>query len=184
MAARTGNGRRFINKTYESLADKQKKAGVTVSHNKAKSSAPGKNTLNRNQVRTADGVLSQGYNTETKQFEKTTSRTKSGLMAVEGSNSTKGAITWAMTPKNDDGTPVINEKTGQARQSGRSRLANRSKRNYDVRAGLNNITPKALQAMIDAGEVRVVEGGGLQSADGIMLTQKKNGNYSMGLSNG
>lgn len=106
-----------------------------------------------------------------------------GRMSINGKN-TAGAKTWTMTPKNDDGSPVINSKTGAPRQSGRSQIADRAQRRYDVRAGMNNITPKAMQAMIDSGLVRVVQGGGLEGAGGNVIRQKRNGNYTMGLSNG
>ena len=49
---------------------------------------------------------------------------------------------------------------------------------------MNNITPKAMQAMIDAGLVRVVRGGGMEGANGDVIRQKRNGNYTMGLPNG
>lgn len=181
--ATTAKGRRYVSKQAESLADKQKKAGVKVAHNKVKAAGPGRNTLNRNQAYTSDGTLSQGYNKDTKQFEKTATSTRSGLLAVEGSNSTKGARTWTFTPKNDDGSPIINEKTGKARQSGRSQTATRTQRTYDTKAGLNNISPKVVQAWLDNGMAREVEGGGLD-VGGNIIYRKSNGNYSMGLSNG
>lgn len=101
-------------------------------------------------------------------------RTTSGRMSEDGRR--QGGATWTMTPKNDDGTPVINPKTGKARQSGRSKIADRSQREYDVKAGLNNIPPKTLQAMIDAGVITVGGEGDIRL--------KRNGNYSMGLALG
>ena len=112
----------------------------------------------------------------------TYTHTPSGKLSVNGRN-TNNAYTNTFTPKNDDGSPMLNEK-GEARQTGRSEKANRRQRDYDVRAGLNNITPKAMEAMIRTGQVRVVEGGGLQGGDGNVIRQKKNGNYTMGLSVG
>lgn len=111
----------------------------------------------------------------------TYTRSKSGAMSTNGR--TAGGSTWSMTPKNDDGTPVLNTRTGEARQSGRSKLATRSQRNYDVRAGLNNITQKAMDAMIRTGQVRVVDGN-MVGEGGNIITRKSNGNYTMGLSVG
>lgn len=111
----------------------------------------------------------------------TYTRTKSGLLSANGRD-TKGAYTNAMTPKNDDGTPVLNAK-GEARQSGRAEKANRRQRDYDVRKGLNNITQRAMDAMVRAGLVRQVDGS-LVGNNGNVITRKADGNYTMGLTTG
>lgn len=59
--------------------------------------------------------------------------TKSGRLSIDGRRA--GGLTHAQTPKNDDGSPVM--KNGKARQSGRSGLATRRQRYYDVRVGLS-----------------------------------------------
>lgn len=107
--------------------------------------------------------------------------TPSGRLSANGKN-TKGAYTNTFTPKNDDGSPVLG-KDGNPRQTGRSQKANRRQRDYDVRAGLNNITPKAMEAMIRTGQVRVVDGS-MVGEGGNVIRQKANGNYTMGLSVG
>ena len=61
-------------------------------------------------------------------------QTKQGRLSVNGRN-TQGASTWTMTPKNADGSPVLG-KNGKPRQSGRSQIATRRQRYYDVRVGL------------------------------------------------
>ena len=102
-------------------------------------------------------------------------------MSVNGRN-TKDAKTWTFTPKNDDGSAVLNQK-GEARQSGRSKLANRRQRDYDVRSGMNNISPRVIQAWLDNGMARMVDGN-MVGAGGNVIRQKANGNYTMGLATG
>lgn len=111
----------------------------------------------------------------------TYTRTANGRLSANGRNTTD-AYTNSMTPKNDDGSPILNEK-GEVRQSGRSKKANRSQRTYDVKAGMNNITQKAMDAMIRAGLVREVNGS-LIGDGGNVIRRRKDGNYTMGLSNG
>lgn len=108
-------------------------------------------------------------------------RTRSGRLSINGKD-TNGAVTNAMTPKNDDGTPVLNQK-GEARRSGRESLATRRQREYDVRKGLNNITQRAMDAMVRAGLVRQVDGN-LVGNNGNVITRKADGNYTMGLTTG
>ena len=121
-------------------------------------------------------------NAETGKWEEgdMVTQTKTGKMSIDGRKA--GGKTHAMTPKNNDGSAVIG-KSGKVRQSGRSQIASRSQRYYDTRAGFNNITEKALQAMIESGQATVVEGG-VDVGGGIILKKNKEGNYSMGLSNG
>lgn len=102
-------------------------------------------------------------------------------MSVNGKN-TKGAVTNTFTPKNDDGSAVLG-KDGKARQSGRSSLATRQERGYDVKQGLNNISPRVIQAWLDKGLARVVDGN-MVGEGGMVIRQKRNGNFSMGLSVG
>lgn len=61
---------------------------------------------------------------------------KRGRMSTNGS--TAGGSTWTFTPKNSDGSPVL-KKDGTARQSGRSQIASRRQRYYDVRVGLGMV---------------------------------------------
>ena len=131
---------------------------------------------------TADNAAAMRRAWESGQNVQAYTRTPSGQMSVNGRN-TKGASTWTFTPKNDDGTPVINERTGQARQSGRSQIANRRQRDYDVRKGMNNISPRVIQAWLDNGLARVVDGN-MVGSNGNVIRQMANGNYSMGLATG
>ena len=111
----------------------------------------------------------------------TYTHTPSGLLSVNGKN-TKNAYTNTFTPKNDDGSPVLNSK-GEVRQSGRSEKANRRQRDYDVRKGMNNISPRVIEAWKRLGMVREVDGSLVGQGDRV-ITQKADGNYSMGLSVG
>lgn len=111
---------------------------------------------------------------------------KSGKLAIDGGKNVRDAATWAMTPKNDDGTPVLG-KSGKARQSGRSMIANRRQRDYDNRRAMNNITARTVQRWRDLGWVRDVNGsivGDGENVRGIAIHQKADGNYSMGLTTG
>ena len=107
-------------------------------------------------------------------------RTASGRLSIDG-RTTNGAVTWAMTPKNDDGTPVLN-KRGEARQSGRSRVANRRQRDYDNRKAMNNITQRLVDRWKELGWVREVDGNLMRG--GRVIRQKADGNYTMGLTTG
>ena len=107
--------------------------------------------------------------------------TPGGRLSMNGRN-TNGVKTNTYTPKNDDGSPVIG-KSGEVRQSGRTSRATRSQRSYDTRAGMNNISPRVIQAWLDNGMARMVDGN-MVGEGGMVIRQKANGNYSMGLSVG
>ena len=143
-------------------------------------------------ARTAEPVQDRrGYSTSEREFMRnawnegrnvqTVTRNRQGLMSVDGKKA--GGSTWAMTPKNDDGTYVINPKTGEARQSGRSEVANRRQRDYDNRKAMNNITQRTIDAWKRLGWVREVDGN-LVGQGGNIIRQKADGNYSMGLTTG
>lgn len=91
----------------------------------------------------AHGVLEKGDDgkwSETRGY----TRTRSGRMSANGKN-TKGALTWTFTEKDENGNTV--------RQSGRSRIASRRQREYDVRNAMNNDqrSPEAIQRLRDMG---------------------------------
>ena len=146
-------------------------------------------------ARTAEPVQDKrGYSTSERDFMRqawnegrdvaTMTRTRSGQMSANGR--TRGGLTWAMTPKNDDGSAVLN-KSGEARQSGRSQLATTRQRDYDNRKAMNNITQRTVDAWKRLGWVREVNGnmvGDGQNVRGITIHQKADGNYSMGLTTG
>lgn len=69
---------------------------------------------------------------------------KRGRMSTDGRKA--GGSTWTMTPKNDDGSPVL-KKDGSVRQSGRSKISNRNQRMYDIKMGLNNIVGEKAREM-------------------------------------
>ena len=54
---------------------------------------------------------------------------------------------------------------------------------YDVRKGMNNISPRVIQAWLDNGLARVVDGN-MVGSNGNVIRQMANGNYSMGLATG
>ena len=153
-----------------------KNAGVRVKQVKAKTLNLSKEgARNENQSYTAGGRLSQAYDPDTKQFTKGATSTKSGKLAVEGSTNTKGAKTWTFTDRDMEGNLI--------RQAGRSQTSDRRQREYDVKKGLNNISPKVIQAWKDNGMLREVEGSGF-AGDGAVIRQKPDGTYSMGLTTG
>lgn len=89
---------------------------------------------NKNGAYTSNGSLNQGYEKADPdkgqykgKFTKTTGRSATGRMAVEG-DTRAGGKTWTFTEKDDDGNTI--------RQSGRSNTADRRQRYYDVRVGL------------------------------------------------
>ena len=129
---------------------------------------------NENQSYSAGGGRSQAYDPDTKKFTKTASSTKKGLLSVEGSNNTKGAKTWTFTDRDMEGNLI--------RQAGRSQLSDRRQREYDVKKGLNNISPKVIQAWKDNG--MLVEVKGSFKGNGTEIRQKPDGTYSMGLTTG
>lgn len=100
--------------------------------------------------------------------------TPDGKLSANGRNTT-GALTHTYTNRDMEGNLVS--------QSGRSRIATRAQRNYDTRAGMNNISPRVIQAWLDNGMARVVNGR-MEDAGGNVIRQKRDGNYTMGLSVG
>lgn len=117
-----------------------------------------------NQTRNANGTFGAKPNGRRQVY--TSSAT--GKMSANGK--TAGGSTWTMTDKDDDGNTV--------RQSGRNKIANRSQRQYDVRAGFNQISPNAAKAMLEAGQMSQEEYDNMFSENGTA----KYG--SLGLSNG
>ena len=73
----------------------------------------------------------------------TYTRSRTGAMSVNGT--TAGGSTWTFSQRDDEGNKV--------RQSGRSQISDRQTRYRDVRSGFNNISNRALQAMLEAGQV-------------------------------
>lgn len=103
----------------------------------------------------------------------TITRTRSGKMSADGRRA--GGNTWTFTNRDMDGNLVS--------QSGRKTLSNRRQRDYDVRVGMNNISPRVIQAWLDNGMARVVDGR-LEGSGGNVIRQNADGTYSMGLSAG
>lgn len=111
--------------------------------------------------------------------------TVNGRLAVideRGRANAANARTWTMTDRDYNGNLV--------RQSGRSQIANRSQRAYDVRAGFNDISPRAARAMLDAGQISQAEYdrmfGGATGVGGGAVGGAGGGGRggSLGLSNG
>lgn len=98
-----------------SVANRDNNAAFTQSHGQL-------------EKRTADGRFSKDWH-EGKGY----TRSATGRLSTNGR--TAGGSTYTFTPKNDDGSPVLG-KNGKPRQSGRSGLATRRQRYYDVRVGL------------------------------------------------
>lgn len=169
-------GNKITTKGGQKLTRKLEGAGARVRHVNAKSyNLNREGARNENQSYTAGGRLSQAYDPNTKQFTKGATSTKSGRLAVEGSTNTKGARTWTFTNRDMEGNLIS--------QAGRSQTSDRRQREYDVKKGLNNISPKVIQAWKDNGMLREVEGGGF-AGDGVVIRQKPDGTYSMGLTTG
>ena len=103
----------------------------------------------------------------------TYTRSKSGRLSTDGRKT--GGSTWTYTNRDMDGNMVS--------QSGRSKLSSRRQRDYATRVGMNNISPRVIQAWLDNGMARVVDGT-LQGQDGMVIRQKADGNFSMGLAAG
>lgn len=116
--------------SMQSYNNKMNAAGVRVKHQKVRKIKAGDVGRSKNSAYTASAGNNQGYNKETKQFTKGTSRSKTGRMAVEGSNRA-GGNTWTFTQKDENGNTI--------RQSGRSSTATRRQRYYDVRVGLGMV---------------------------------------------
>lgn len=84
----------------------------------------------------ASGVLRKNENTGKWEDSGGYTSTRSGRMSTDGKRA--GGSTWSFTPKNADGSPML-KKDGTARQSGRSQIATRRQRYYDVRVGLGMV---------------------------------------------
>ena len=75
-------------------------------------------------------------------------RSANGRLAIideRGRANTRDAKTWTMSDKD------------RGRQSGRSQVANRSQRRYDVVSGFNDISPNAARYMLEAGQITQAE---------------------------
>lgn len=111
MALRKRKIERLNSTNASSVANRGLNASWTQSHNQF--------------VMGDDGVYREG--------DRGYTSSSKGRLSTNGK--TAGGSTWTFTPKNNDGTAVLNKK-GEARQSGRSRVATRRQRYYDVRLGL------------------------------------------------
>lgn len=116
--------------SMQSYNEKMSRTGVKVKHLKARQPKANEVGRSKNSAYTASAGNNQGYDSETKQFTRGTSRSATGRMAVEGS-SRAGGNTWTFTEKDENGNTI--------RQSGRSGIASRRKRYYDVRVGLGMV---------------------------------------------
>lgn len=103
----------------------------------------------------------------------TVTRTRNGRMSTDGRKA--GGSTWTFTNRDMEGNLVS--------QSGRKTLSNRRQRDYDVRKGMNNISPRVVEAWLRNGMARVVDGR-MEGNDGNVIRQNPDGTYSMGLSAG
>lgn len=103
----------------------------------------------------------------------TVTRTRNGRMSNDGRKA--GGSTWTFTNRDMEGNLVS--------QSGRKTLSNRRQRDYDVRKGMNNISPRVVEAWLRNGMARVVDGR-MEGGDGNVIRQNADGTYSMGLSVG
>lgn len=110
---------------------------------------------------------------EDRQNVQTYTRSKNGAMSVDGRKA--GGSTWTYTNRDMEGNFV--------RQSGRSKISNRRQRDYDTRTGMNNISPRVIEAWLRTGMAREVDGN-LVGSNGNVIRQKADGNYSMGLATG
>ena len=88
---------------------------------------------------------------------------------------TQGGSTWTYTNRDMEGNLVS--------QSGRNKVATRRQREYDTRKGMNNISPRVIDAWVRSGLARVVDGAMVGPNDHV-ITQKADGNYTMGLTTG
>ena len=103
----------------------------------------------------------------------TYTKTRSGKMSVDGKKA--GGDTWTYTNRDMKGNLVS--------QSGRNKLSTRRQRDYDTRKGMNNISPRVIQAWLDNGMARMVDGN-MVGSNGNIIRQLPNGNFSMGLTTG
>lgn len=93
--------------------------------------------------RNAKGQYENKAVSQAKGNVQTYTRSVTGRMSVDGR--TAGGSTWAFTPKNDDGSPVVDSK-GRRKQSGLSKISDRDTRYREVKRSLNNVEP-AVQKM-------------------------------------
>lgn len=93
--------------------------------------------------RNAKGQYENKAVSQAKSNVQTYTRSVTGRMSVDGR--TAGGSTWAFTPRNDDGSPVVDSK-GRRKQSGLSKIADRDTRYREVKRSLNNVEP-AVQKM-------------------------------------
>ena len=110
---------------------------------------------------------------QSRQNVATYTRSKNGAMSVDGRKA--GGSTWTYTNRDMEGNFVG--------QSGRNKLATRRQREYDTRKGMNNISPRVIEAWLRTGLAREVDGN-LVGQGGNVIRQTANGNYSMGLATG
>lgn len=103
----------------------------------------------------------------------TVTRTRNGRMSTDGRKA--GGSTWTFTNRDMEGNLVS--------QSGRKTLSNRRQRDYDVRKGMNNISPRVVEAWLRNGMAQVVNGN-MVGEGGNVIRQNADGTYSMGLSVG
>lgn len=103
----------------------------------------------------------------------TATSSRNGRLSVNGR--TAGGNTWTFTNRDMDGNLIS--------QSGRKTTSSRRQRDYDVRSGMNNISPRVIQAWLDNGLARVVDGN-MVGEGGQVIRQRADGTYSMGLSVG
>lgn len=160
----------------------------TVSQQRARINAGidgrGQNAAYTSGARTAQPLInSRGYQLSELQGQQqawnngqqiqTVTRTRNGLMSADGRKA--GGNTWTFTNRDMEGNLVS--------QSGRKTLSNRRQRDYDVRKGMNNISPRVVEAWLRNGMARVVDGR-MEGDGGNVIRQNADGTYSMGLSVG
>lgn len=110
---------------------------------------------------------------ENRENVRTYTKSATGKLSTDGKKA--NGSTWTFTNRDMDGNLVS--------QSGRKTIANRRQRDYDVRTGMNNISPRVIQAWLDNGLARMVDGR-LEGSGGNVIRQNADGTFSMGLSAG
>lgn len=118
------------------VAKKAEAAGTKVKHVNAIKKTANDIGKNPNGSWTSNGSLNQGYDKETKQFTKTTTQTKSGRMAVEGSTRA-GGLRHSATLAEED-------RTGNAKLGRGGKLVTRRQRYGDLRQAFNNVSPEVM----------------------------------------
>lgn len=102
----------------------------------------------------------------------TYTRTSRGRLSANGKD-TRGALTHTQTNRDMNGNLIS--------QSGRSKLANRRQRDYDVRQGFNNISPKVIETWRRMG---LIDETGNGTGAGGTLRINADGTGSLGLAAG